>query len=293
MTARLDWHRDGADWPNRDASRIVSAGGLTWHVQVAGHGPVLLLVHGTGASTHSWRDLLPLLATRHTVVAPDLPGHGFTAPVKGEAMSLPGMSALLAALLDALGTVPMQAVGHSAGAAIVARMTLDGLLAPSAIVSLNGAFLPFAGLLRVFSPAARFLASTSVAARLAAARAHDPAAVRRLLASTGSRLDARGTELYSRLTRSPGHVAGALAMMARWNLDELPEALRALDVPVLLVVGERDGTIAPAQATRVASLLPHARVERLPGLGHLAHEEQPARVAALVESFFAGASVGD
>ena len=292
MTARLDWHRDGADWPNRDASRIVSAGGLTWHVQVAGQGPVLLLVHGTGASTHSWRDLLPLLAVRHTVVAPDLPGHGFTAPVKGEAMSLPGMSALLAALLDALGMVPMQAVGHSAGAAIVARMTLDGLLAPSAIVSLNGAFLPFAGLLRVFSPAARLLASTSVAARLAAARAQDPAAVHRLLASTGSRLDARGTELYSRLTRSPGHVAGALAMMARWNLDKLPDALRGLDVPVLLVVGECDGTIAPAQATRVASLLPRARVERLPGLGHLAHEEQPARVAALVESFFAGASAG-
>ena len=69
MPARLDWQRDGADWPNRASSRMVRAGGLTWHVQVAGSGPVLLLVHGTGASTHSWRDLLPLLATGHTVVA--------------------------------------------------------------------------------------------------------------------------------------------------------------------------------------------------------------------------------
>ena len=54
----------------------VAAGGLRWHVQVAGDGPVLLLLHGTGAATHSWRDLLPLLAERFTVVAPDLPGHG-------------------------------------------------------------------------------------------------------------------------------------------------------------------------------------------------------------------------
>ena len=290
MPARLDWRIDGADWPNREASRFVGAGGLTWHVQVAGVGPVLLLVHGTGASTHSWRDLLPLLATRHTVVAPDLPGHGFTEPARGEGMSLPGMSRGIATLLDELGLAPALAVGHSAGAAIVARMTLDGLLAARAIVSLNGAFLPFAGLLRVFSPAAKFLASTSLAARFAAARARDPEAVQRLLASTGSHLDARGTELYARLTRSPGHVAGALAMMARWDLDALPHALRGLDVPVLLVVGERDGTIAPAQADRVQSLLPRARIERLTGLGHLAHEEEPARVAPLIESFFASAS---
>src|SRR5206468_2126887 len=63
-----------ADWPNRAASLAVEAGGLRWHVQRAGHGPVLLLLHGTGAATHTWRDLLPLLATDFTVVAPDLPG---------------------------------------------------------------------------------------------------------------------------------------------------------------------------------------------------------------------------
>jgi hypothetical protein len=63
---KLDWASDGADWPNRDASRFVDAGGLRWHVQVAGSGPVLLLMHGTAASTHSfaalcrcWRSALP------------------------------------------------------------------------------------------------------------------------------------------------------------------------------------------------------------------------------------------
>ena len=59
-----NWERDGRDWPNREASRFVHAAGLRWHVQVMGSGPVVLLLHGTGAATHSWRDLMPKLAER-------------------------------------------------------------------------------------------------------------------------------------------------------------------------------------------------------------------------------------
>lgn len=287
MMHRLDWQRDGAAWPNRAASRFVSAGGLAWHVQMAGTGPTLLLLHGTGASTHSWRDLLPILTQHFTVIAPDLPGHAFTAQASGDGMSLPGMSRLVAELLAALDVVPELAAGHSAGAAIGARMVLDARLAPRALASLNGAFLPLAGVLRIFSPAAKFLASTSLAAQFAAARARDPRAVRRLLASTGSTLDPYGTELYASLMQSSAHVAGALAMMAAWDLDALPGELGKLDLPVLLVAGADDRTIAPAQASQVARLLPRATVEMLPGLGHLAHEERPDLVAAQLRAFFA------
>ena len=290
MPAGLDWQRDGADWPNRAASRFVDAGGVSWHVQTMGGGPALLLVHGTGASTHSWREVMPLLAQHFTVIAPDLPGHGFTSPARGDGMSLAGMSRLVAELLGALGVQPELAVGHSAGAAILARMALDQRFAPRAIVSLNGAFLPFAGVLRIFSPAAKFLASTSIAARVAALRARDPTAVERLLESTGSSIDARGRALYARLVRSPGHVAGALAMMASWDLDAMPSQLHRLDVPMLLIAGTNDRTIAPGQADRVAALLPHGRVERLAGLGHLAHEERPALACERIVAFFAQAS---
>ncbi len=293
MPAGLDWERDGADWPNRNASRFVAAGGLRWHVQAMGEGPALLLLHGTGASTHSWRDLLPLLAAHYTVIAPDLPGHGVTPKPVRAGMSLPGMGGLVAELLAVLQVEPRFAVGHSAGAAILAKMTLDGRIAPRALVSLNGAFLPFAGVLRVFSPVAKFLASTSFAARIAAVRARDPAAVRRLLASTGSTIDAAGMALWARLVSSPGHVAGALAMMASWDLDAMPDDLRKLDLPVLLIAGGNDRTVPPEQAERVASLLPRARVECLPGLGHLAHEERPDLVAAAVVAFPNEASASD
>lgn len=90
MTRSPDWNVEGRDWPNRGSSRFVEAGGLRWHVQVMGEGPALLLLHGTGAATHSWRDIAPLLAKTHTVVAMDLPGHGFTAmPARPTDCSLP------------------------------------------------------------------------------------------------------------------------------------------------------------------------------------------------------------
>ena len=90
MSERLSWQRDGRDWPNREFSRFVSAAGLSLHVQVMGDGPAVVLAHGTGSSTHSWRTLAPLLARRFTVIAPDLPGHGFTEMPETRRLSLPG-----------------------------------------------------------------------------------------------------------------------------------------------------------------------------------------------------------
>lgn len=285
MAEHLDWGTDGADWPLRDASRFVAASGIRWHVQMLGDGPPMLLLHGTGASTHSWRDIAPRLAERWRVVMPDLPGHGFTGRGSTRATTLPGMAEALGALLAALDVRPVGAVGHSAGAAIAVRMALDGHLPDArALVSLNGAFVPFEGVMRVLSPVARLLAATPLAARVTARRAEDGRAVDRLLASTGSRLDPAGRALYARLVRSPGHVAGALAMMAGWDLERLWRDLPRLAVPLRLAVGDRDGTVPPESSERAAARVPGAGIERLAGLGHLMHEEAPERLAMLVET---------
>jgi len=283
MARRLSFETDGRDWPNREASRFVAAGGLRWHVQVMGEGPVLLLVHGTGASTHSWRDLAPLLARHFRVVASDLPGHGFTQAPPPDRLSLPEMARALAALVRALDVEPALAAGHSAGAAVLARMCLDGAIRPRALVALNGALLPLHGLAgRVFSPVARLLATTPIASRLFARRAGAPGAVERLVENTGSRLDRRGVELYGRLTGNAGHVAAALGMMAAWDLRPLERELPRLEPRLFLVVGGADRAIPPDTAIRVADRVPGARVEYLRGLGHLAHEERPEEVAALI-----------
>ena len=287
---RPAWDRDGLDWPNRSASRFVRAGGLDWHVQQMGSGPVLVLAHGTGAATHSWRELAPLLAQRFTVIAPDLPGHGFTSMPRAPGLSLPGMAQALGALLAALDARPELVVGHSAGAAILARMCLDAQIAPRLLVSLNGALLPLRGLPgQVFSPIAKLAAATSVLPRLFAWHARaDRRVIERLIRDTGSTLDPQGAELYRRLARRSGHVAAAFGMMANWDLRQLAHDLPYLKTPLLLVAGARDRAIPVADAERVRALLPTAHLVLLPGLGHLAHEERPADVARIILAGIAG-----
>jgi magnesium chelatase accessory protein len=281
--AAPSWEQDGRDWPNRAASRFVRAGGMRWHVQVLGAGPAVLLVHGTGAATHSWRDLAPMLAERFTVIAPDLPGHGFSDCPPAHLLSLPAMAQGLASLLGALGQQPLLVAGHSAGAAILARMCLDQMIAPFALVSLNGALLPLTGLPgHVFAPAARFLAALPGVPRLFARRALDRSLVERLLRDTGSVIDARGTDLYASLVSRPGHVAATLGMMAKWDLRPLERDLPLLATRLVLVAGGNDRTIPPDDARRIRALVPGAVLHVLPGLGHLAHEERPADVAALI-----------
>jgi magnesium chelatase accessory protein len=287
---RLDWARDGADWPNRDASRFVEAGGLRWHVQVMGSGPVALLLHGTGGATHSWRAFAPLLAADFTVVAPDLPGHGFTAAARPSQLSPPGMAAGVAALTDALGARPDLIVAHSAGAAVAVRMALEGRVDPRAIVAFNGAFLPFRGAAgRLFPTMARLLALNPAVPR-AVARGADSAAVDRLMRGVGSALDPAGRALYRRLFASPGHVEAALGMMAAWELKGLAPAMASLRPRLTLAVGEVDRAVPPSDAREVAARVPGARVVVMPGLGHLAHEERPADAAAVVRAAWADAN---
>lgn len=282
MATNLDWDIDGKDWPNREASRFVDAASMTWHVQVQGEGPVVLLLHGTGASTHSWRDVLPLLAKTHTVVAPDLPGHGFTVVPVANSLTLPGMAMALGSLLTKLKLGPVIAAGHSAGAAVLVRMAVERLIAPEAIVSFNGAFFPIGGVAgQFFSPLAKFAASTNLMPKLFANMA-DRAAVERLLNDTGSKLDDRGLELYRRLFRNEGHVAGTLRMMASWDLHWIASDLRQMPGELYLVKALGDRTIPPATADRAAALARNAHIISIPGLGHLAHEEDPARAAKII-----------
>ena len=281
MAESLDWARDSLTWPHSQASRFVGVGGLRWHVQRLGLPGALrvLLIHGTGSSSHSWRRLAPLLAARFDVVQFDLPGHGFTHTPASQALSLPAIADAVADLLSQLDWRPALLVGHSAGAAIAAQLVLGRQVAPAAVVAINGALLPLHGLAgRVFSPLARALAGQSLVPRLFAWNASRPSVVQGLIDGTGSRLDGEGVRLYVRLVADAGHAAGALRMMAAWDLQALAARLPELGVPLHLIAGARDLTLPHDHSRRVQQRVPGARLTVLDGLGHLAHEEDAAAV---------------
>lgn len=297
MSQRLKWDTDGARWPHRAHSRFVQAAGLNWHVQqfdaTASQMPTVLLLHGTGASTHSWRSLAPLLAPYFAVLSLDLPGHAFTSMPAGgsssQLMSLPGMAKAIGLLLVVLGIQPQLVIGHSAGAAIAVRMALDAVVKPKHIIGINAALQPLGGLAgQLFSPAAKLMSALPFVPSLFSWQATIPGVLQKLVDSTGSKLDAEGMALYAQLVTSPAHTAGALAMMAHWDLPQLALDLPGLIVPLSLIVGGQDQTVPPRQAAKLvacwpaSSALPPPRLVTLAGLGHLAHEEQAANVVKLV-----------
>ena len=282
----LDLNIDGQTWPNREASRFVEAGGLCWHVQEVGSGPPLLLLHGTGSSTHSWRGLIPLLRTHVRLIAIDLPGHGFTQRPPERLFTLPGMAGGVSDLLQKLAISPAMILGHSAGAAVMLRMALDGRIAPKALVSVNGALRPYGGdAARWLSPVAKLLFFNRYMPRLFAWQAGNQAAVERLIRNTGSTIDAEGIDQYRILVANPGHVAAALGMMASWDLQSLARDLGKVKVPVLLIAGQNDKAIKSEDIFHLRKTMSHAKTEVMPGLGHLAHEEAPDAVAQSILRF--------
>ena len=206
----MDWARDGRDWPHHEHSRFVDSGGLRWHVQQwpapSAQAPQLLLLHGTGASTHSWRDLAPLLARHAGVVALDLPGHGFSdrrARRRRHAARHGARRGGAAARAAACSRRCWSAIRPARPSRCRWRWTRP--LGLRAVVSLNGALLPLHGLAgQLFSPLAKLLAANRLVPQLFAWRAAEPSRVRRLVDGTGSTLDDAGVGALRPAGARPG-----------------------------------------------------------------------------------------
>ncbi len=274
----------GPDWPHMDCSRFVQTPGVRWHVQITGSGPVLLLLHGAGASTHSWRDLLEPLGAHFTVVCPDLPGHALSHIASGWRPGLREMAQALNDLLGALGLMPHVVVGHSAGGAVAAQWVLDRQSAQPAhgptLIGLNPAWLPIPGMASwMFPAAAKLLALNPMSALWIARHGARPGVVQKLVDETGSRLGAQGVDYYGRLIRQASHVRGVLAMMAAWDMAALGRRMPDLRGPVFLHLGGRDTTVPTSWSGRTYARVPQAQGITAAELGHLAHEEAPLAVA--------------
>ena len=280
----MQWANYRSTWPHAQHSQFIQAGGIQWHVQIMGQGPVLLLLHGTGSGSFSWRGLMPLLSAHFQVIAPDLPGHAFTSRGPEGSLSLQGMSEGLRALLLQLNVTPSIIGGHSAGAAIAANMLLQQrALSQTQLIGFNPAWLPLPGLPSlIFRPAAKLAAINPVSAWATAKLASKPAMIEKSILQTGSQLDAQGLAFYQSVFSHSGHVHSVLNMMAAWQLDTLSKSLPQLQNKLSILVGMQDQTVPPSMAHAACKLMPQARVFEQHGLGHLAHEEDPAGTAQLI-----------
>jgi len=257
-----------------------------------GKGPVLLLIHGMAGSSENWRDVVEPLAGRHTVIAPDLPGHGLSAGGPGD-YSLGSLASGLRDLLLALGHERATLVGHSLGGGIamqfayqfpemIERLVLvsSGGLGPEVSVVLRAAALPGADL---------FISATaSVGQKVGGALGRGLGAVGMRPAPDVAEV-ARG---YASLA-DPGRRKAFLATL-RSVVGTEGQRVAAADrlylaeaVPVLIVWGARDQIIPVRHGEDAHRALPGSQLEVFEGVGHLPQLEQPGRFIALFERFLA------
>jgi len=265
--------------------RFAEVKGVRMRYFVGGDGPPLLLVHGLGGAASNWTELAPLLATRHRLLVPDLPGHGGSS-------ALPAVSGLepyadrVALLAEREGMLPAPVVGHSLGGMVVLRLALRRPDDVKAIVLAGAAGLSIGNLfgrqvLSLFTA----VRPGRIAARHRGWVARSPR-LRKLVFGFVSVADP--------VALSNEAVEGFLAaQLLHTDVDGAWQALRAddprqelesIDCPVLVLWGAEDVQLPLDDAFEYTRRL-RARLRVIPGCGHLLIGERPDACERAIEDF--------
>jgi pimeloyl-ACP methyl ester carboxylesterase len=258
----------------------------TWFCQQAGQGFPLVLLHGLGASSFSWRGNIGPLSRRYQVLAPDLPAHGRTPPDAVQDFDLATLTRELVCFLDRRGVAQAALAGNSLGGTLALLLARDYperfpalvLLAPAVAVPR----LPW-----LFYPLRLPLVGAPLAALLG------PWTARAALHYSYSRWEVITPEVIAGYQPTFRTLANRLALRRLiCQIDPLPlpqvaDLLSQVPQPACLIWGERDRILPPKQGVWIKEHLPHAELQVLPGVGHAPQEEAPELIDEIIIAFLA------
>jgi pimeloyl-ACP methyl ester carboxylesterase len=259
--------------PNLGACQTLEVEGIPIHLISEGKGPLVLFVHGSQAWSYTWRyQVKPFAEAMYQVVAPDLPGNGYSAAPSHHDYSVAGNSRLIGQVLDGLQAQQVILVASSAGGLPVLDFTIRHPERVSALILLSACGVPHSlpGLwnlirLPLVGEAARlFLSPPLIRKNLAEAFA-DPRKV------TGYDVEA-----YLRPLLRPGSWMANLHTERSTDPTFVEQNLKSIRCPVLIVWGKEDAWHPVAMAETFHQQLPQAEVGIFSNCGHLPHEEHPA-----------------
>jgi pimeloyl-ACP methyl ester carboxylesterase len=256
----------------------------------AGSGSVLLLIHGIAGTLENWRAVIEPLARSHTVIAPDLPGHGGSAPSAGD-YSLGTLATGLRDLLVALGQDRATLVGHSLGGGIAMQfayqfpelterlvLVSSGGLGPEVSRVLRAAALPGADL---------FIAGTAALGSTVGAKLARGLAIVGLRPSPDVAEVARGYASLNDAERRAAFLATLRGVVGTGGqrVAAGDRFYLAQGMPTLIIWGARDPIIPVQHARSAHEAIAGSRLEVFPGVGHMPQLEAPGHFIAVLERF--------
>jgi len=290
-SANSDLSRLPDPWPNKHLSRTLCINNLDWHYQISTHpSPVarsILLIHGTGSSCHSWENILPILAQNYSVMAVDLPGHGYTTGALKEQLHIQEIAKELQALLLKLHLhTPNVIIGHSAGTnCALALALLDQINQPELMIGLNPSLISPPSLYNFFiGPLINPIFTSTMMAHFLANSIPISGMIDKLLNSTNSDLTASQRLQYKTLFKQTNHIHGSMNFMAASNIPELLSASANLKGLMTFLVAENDPWVPQTSLQPIIqNYFPKATVIVKPG-GHLFHEANPKETLQIIQS---------
>ena len=256
----------------------------------AGSGETLLLIHGMAGSSETWRAVIPQLAKKYRVIAPDMLGHGQSDKPRGD-YSLGAFAVWLRDLLDELGVTRATIVGQSLGGGVAMQFVYQhpdycqrlvlissGGLGPDVGWTLRLLSAPGAELiLPVIAPKPVLNVGNKLRSWLSAAGIQSP----------------RGAEIWSAYSSlSDSQTRHAFLRTLRSVVDYRGQAVSALNrlhltsqLPTMAIWGDKDQIIPVDHAYAAQAARPGSRLEVLEGVGHFPHVERPTDVVDLIDDF--------
>ncbi|MGI8580353.1 MAG: alpha/beta fold hydrolase [Solirubrobacteraceae bacterium] len=257
----------------------------------AGSGPAIVLIHGITSNSLTWEAIAPSLARNHTVIAPDLLGHGQSAKPRGD-YSLGAYASGVRDLLVSLGHESATVVGHSLGGGVAMQMAYQfpERCERLVLVGSGGLGREVSGLLR----AATLPGSEWILPFLASAGLLDAGrVVARLLDRLGLSFRTDVQEMASgHASLADPEARAAFVHTLRTIVDPGGQRVNASDrlylaqeVPTMIVWGERDPIIPVAHGRAAHELIPNSRLEVFANAGHYPHVDDAARFGRVLEDF--------
>ncbi len=285
MLVRRAGIREDLDWNTVDKpGQVMDIDGYGVHYTDSGTGPAMVLIHGFGGHTYSYRHLIPLFARDHRVVAVDLKGYGYSERNAHAGFSGTAQVAMLKGLLDKLGITHATFVGHSMGGGVAQRFAVthpqmvDALTLAASVSGADRAArraLPPGPLVKLVVPVLAKVA----ASRMLRGSFYDPA----MLTD-----DVRDEYMWP--VRIKGSMDGLIAIM-RDGGDDAPVEMERIKQPVLLLYGAHDKLVPVSVGRQIQERIPHARMVVIDKAGHLLLEEQPQECASAILDFLREAGV--